>query len=233
MSLDFKLLTIESSDGADKILEMPSQPVSFPLNDDMRALAQRLKEQVVDMKGVGLAAPQINQPYSMIVIHIDEQACALRANAKPEPVQLFINPDFEGIGEPSSADWEGCFSVASQTGKIPRYERIKLSYQDEDGQKHEKEVSGFSARVLQHEIDHVKGTLITHHFKEGVPHGNPQDMAFLRLNDLNEEQLKLMRVLIEEVLSKEGADNRGYYQSLLDALNSRVSSTEQSDKPRM
>lgn len=71
---------------------------------------------------------------------------------------MMINPSYEPIeSKGKKADYEGCYSVSSKAGKVPRYQGIKGHYVDEQGQEHQKTEIGFYARVLQHEIDPLNG----------------------------------------------------------------------------
>ena len=83
---------------------------------------------------------------------------------KPYPMHEIINPEYvgleENVGENKVKDMEGCYSVRTICGRVPRYKRIKVTYQDREGKMVEKEEEGFYARVLQHEIDHLNGILI-------------------------------------------------------------------------
>lgn len=70
-----------------------------------------------------------------------------------------INPKIEILSEEKSEDWEGCFCFPNMMIKVPRYKYIKYSYQDLAGNLHEKEASGYHARAVQHELDHLNGVL--------------------------------------------------------------------------
>ena len=80
--------------------------------------------------------------------------------AKPYPMHEIINPEYEGVKEDMVKGMEGCYSVRSTCGQVTRYNKIRVTYQDREGRKVDKEEEGFYARVLQHEIDHLNGTLI-------------------------------------------------------------------------
>ena len=109
--------------------------------------------------GVGLAAPQVGVPAALSVIGI-----------KPTPTrpelerfeQVIINPSYEGVGRRKGM-WEGCQSIGSGKsilyGKAQRYSRVNARWLDENGEQHEKFLTGFVAQVFQHETDHLNGVV--------------------------------------------------------------------------
>ena len=112
----------------------------------------------VNPKGVGLAAPQIGVGSQVFI-------------TKPNPqsaVRVFINPIIldrdpnvtDGVPERGNK-LEGCLSIPNVWGKVKRTTKLKLQYQDESGELHEEEFSGFLATIIQHETDHVNGILFT------------------------------------------------------------------------
>ncbi len=105
--------------------------------------------------GVGLAAPQISHSVCVLVI-------ASRPNARyPDaPVMnpvVMINPEFKPLSEITEKDWEGCLSIPGIRALVPRYQKILIDYQDVDGKLQLLELSGFVARIFQHEYDHLQG----------------------------------------------------------------------------
>jgi len=214
--MDYELQTIESSQNKE-VLTQPAQKVIFPLNDDLLALVAHMKNRVVEIKGVGLAAPQINQPWQVVALHINQEAAAFRNDAKVLPVTILINPTYEPVkGTELKTDWEGCFSVENVTGKVPRYHQVFIKGQNEDGEQVAFEAEGFLARVYQHEIDHVHGMLIVDRLTEGTIHGHPKDMAKLRIQEMNPEQKAMMKTFIQEAIKN--GKSKAYYESLLDLL---------------
>ena len=107
--------------------------------------------------GVGLAAPQIGKSLQLAVIEIRKSA--VRPDIVPLPPTVIINPKIETVSKTKQSDWEGCLSLPSVRGLVPRHKRITVSYFDEAGKKQVMTFSGFRARVFQHEIDHLNGLL--------------------------------------------------------------------------
>lgn len=113
----------------------------------------------VKQYGVGLAAPQVGVSVALSVIGIKPTP------TRPDVVRfesVIINPSYEGIGR-RVALWEGCQSVGAGRsilyGKVPRYERIRADWHDEQGELHHEELEGFVAHVFQHETDHLQGIM--------------------------------------------------------------------------
>lgn len=114
-------------------------------------------------KGVGLAAPQINKAIRLFVIDSsrmydeDEKNDGIR--------EVFINAKMiEELGKEWSFE-EGCLSIPGIRDEVLRQEKIRIQYYDQKFKKHEKEFTGLTARVIQHEYDHIEGKLFIDHLK--------------------------------------------------------------------
>lgn len=116
--------------------------------------------------GVGLAAPQIGVPLRVLVL---EDRAELMAKLSPDelrerervevPVRVFINPVLRPVGDETRTFFEGCLSVQGYTGLVERSAEVEVTGLDERGQSHMMRVRGWPARILQHEVDHLDGTL--------------------------------------------------------------------------
>ncbi len=175
------LVTFENQSN-NKVLLEPAQDVSFPLSLELDTLVDAMLEKLVEIQGAGLAAPQVGYPYKIIVYQVLEIAKNFRADWQGSlPPTALINPTYEPIIEAGyTDDWEGCFSVETQMGKIRRYTSINFQGFDRLGNKVEGQASGYLARILQHEIDHLNGCLILKHFRNDLPFGSIQEMQKLR-----------------------------------------------------
>lgn len=143
------------------------QPVLHNETEDIEPDYPEVKKLIADMfetmyhsEGVGLAAPQIGLPISVIVI----DGTAL-ANDFPECKDLkfaLINPVLDVLDDvaPVSRE-EGCLSLPGLTEPVKRHEHVRLNWLDEDFVEHEKEFHGFAARIIQHEYDHLLGKVYT------------------------------------------------------------------------
>lgn len=194
------IINIEDSDkDVQRVLTTPSAEVNFPLTEQDKSEIAQIVERLNELGGVGLAAPQVNIHKRIITILIPEIAVALRNNAEqPVPMQVLINPSYEPLPDSEKyADWEGCYSVLETMGKVRRYDKIKLTYQDEQGNLIKTEVDGFYARVLQHEIDHINGKLIIHRLEKDDLQGTPEEMRDLQIAEYTPRQVELLRNHLE------------------------------------
>ena len=128
---------------------------------DLKELMANMFETMYASDGVGLAAPQIGRNDRIVVI----DASPLAENF-PECdgfKRTLINPEIEILDGPQISRSEGCLSLPGLSEDVKRVEHIRLSYLDEDFQPHEEEISGFAARVVQHECDHLEGIVYMDH----------------------------------------------------------------------
>jgi peptide deformylase len=109
-----------------------------------------------EYEGVGLAGPQIHLPLRVFVFEVQEKVAKRRGIAKLSAGVLF-NAVYEPIGTDTITDWEGCLSVPFLGGEVPRYKRLRLRGLDHEGNETELEVTDFTARIFQHEVDHTDG----------------------------------------------------------------------------
>ncbi len=140
------------------------------LNTTIEAMANALFEQV---DGIGIAAPQLGISKQIFlvtadVLDLDALDKRLGANrhsppkkrrVSPEEYLVCINPTFTKLSSKKSSDVEGCLSVRGQYGDVMRPEKVSITYFDEKGVSHSRGASGLLARVFQHEMDHLQGTL--------------------------------------------------------------------------
>ena len=143
-------------------------PVLRQESADVTADYPELKKLVSDMfetmyasEGVGLAAPQIGRNDRIVVIDADpvkdnHPECAGRK-------LVLINPEIEILDGDKVTRGEGCLSLPGLSENVQRVEHIRLSWLDEDLKPHEEEISGFLARIVQHECDHLEGMLYIDH----------------------------------------------------------------------
>lgn len=197
MDLPLEIIQIEQANTA-AILKASAEQVSFPLNTENLALIHAMKDKLYQLEGVGLAAPQVKHNKRIVAIYIPENAALLRENVKPYPMHILINPTYIAVDDNQLQDFEGCYSVASKAGKVPRYQTIQLTYQNEQGQFITTKVSGFYARVVQHEIDHLNGILIIDRLTPSCLQGTIEEMMVERRKELSPEK----RVLYDQLMEK-------------------------------
>lgn len=105
--------------------------------------------------GVGIAAPQVAQSYRLFIV-------ASRPNPRyPDAPEMeptaMINPKIVEVSEEKVKGWEGCLSVTGYRGLVPRYQTLRVEYQDRNGTLHTQVFQDFVARIIQHELDHLDG----------------------------------------------------------------------------
>lgn len=131
-----------------------------------RDLVDNMRETMRDARGVGLAAPQIGLPLKLAVIEdrSEYQRNATREQLAqrertPVPFHVIINPKLTLLDSPTFEYFEGCLSIDGYTAIVPRAQRVRVECLNENGRPWTIEASGWYARILQHEIDHLHGVL--------------------------------------------------------------------------
>jgi peptide deformylase len=141
------------------ILRQRAAAIEDPTAPWVRRLADDMIETMHDAGGTGLAAPQVHQPWRMVVFFVSGERLSSLPADQPQELTVLVNPVVELLGRERAFGWEGCLSVPGLRGIVPRHLRIRYSATGLDGETIEREVEGFHARVLQHECDHLDGIL--------------------------------------------------------------------------
>ncbi len=134
-----------------------ARPVQEFGTPQLRALVADMLETMRAAQGVGLAAPQIGVDLQLVIFGFEQNERYPDESAVPFTVLL--NPLLTPLGTALEEGWEGCLSVPGMRGVVPRFARIVYRGFDLDGTAIEREADGFHARVVQHECDHLIGTL--------------------------------------------------------------------------
>ncbi len=124
---------------------------------ELHSLLADMRDTMLAMDGVGLAAPQIGENLRVVIFEVAGNPRYPDAEAVPQTV--LINPVITPLKKTMEEDWEGCLSVPGLRGMVPRYTHIRYQGRDEYGALIDRTVSGFHARVVQHECDHLDGIL--------------------------------------------------------------------------
>ncbi|WP_338414996.1 peptide deformylase [uncultured Sphaerotilus sp.] len=124
---------------------------------ELHALVADLFDTMHAVNGAGLAAPQIGVDLAVVIFGFGQNQ--RYPDAPPVPRTVLINPTVTALSDEEEDGWEGCLSVPGLRGVVPRWSRIRYSGWDQTGERIEREVTGFHARVVQHECDHLIGTL--------------------------------------------------------------------------
>lgn len=128
---------------------------------DLQSLIEQMKESMYESDGIGLAAPQIGKSIRLLVIDAD-----ILKDDFPECKgfkRVMINAHILEFGEETRSENEGCLSLPGIQEKVERPTSIRIAYMDENFKAHEEEISGFAARIVQHEYDHLEGKLFVDH----------------------------------------------------------------------
>ena len=147
----------------DPVLHRPAEPVT-EFDDALRALVDDMFETCEAAPGVGLAAPQVGVGKRLFVWMYDEQDEAPERGVAINP-ELWLSPPEPGL--PGEDEIEGCLSFPGERFALRRSERALLRAQDINGEPFEIEASGWFARIMQHEFDHLDGILYIDRLDDG------------------------------------------------------------------
>jgi peptide deformylase len=141
------------------VLRGVAAAVDDPAAPWVRRLVADMVETMEDAGGTGIAAPQVHQPYRIVVYRVPEERLTEMPGDVAQDLTVLINPVVESIGQECALGWEGCLSVPGLRGVVPRHLRVRYRGAGLDGEVIERQVEGFHARVVQHECDHLDGIL--------------------------------------------------------------------------
>ena len=124
-------------------------------SSENQRLIDDMIETMKEYDGIGLAAVQVHESKQIAVLEVADNP---RYPQKPSvPLSVLINPKITPLSDEMEEDWEGCLSIVELRGIVPRYKRIRVLARGQDGTELDFEASGFHARVIQHEWDHLQG----------------------------------------------------------------------------
>lgn len=156
--------------------------VADPAAPDIARLVRDMAETLEDAGGVGLAAPQV---YTSLRLFIYQVPGSRMEDSEPVQLTAVINPKITPMPGGMELGWEGCLSIPGLRAAVPRYRNLHLAGFDLSGAPIDREISGFHARVVQHEYDHLNGVLY------------PMRMSDFRYFGFNEETLRYPQDLPE------------------------------------
>jgi len=142
--------------GDPRLLERSGEVQRFGTSELAELLAD-MRDTMRDADGAGLAAPQIGVPLRVVIFSVE--ANPRYPDAEPVPYTELVNPILTPLSGEEEDGWEGCLSVPGFRGVVPRYTRLRYEGFDPLGNPIRRDVSGFHARVVQHETDHLDGIL--------------------------------------------------------------------------
>lgn len=158
-----------------------AEPISDFASTGLRELLADMRDTMQALQGVGLAAPQIGIGLRVVIFGNPAEAETAEKNSRyPDadgvPYTVLINPVITALSESSEEGWEGCLSVPGLRGSVPRYLKIRYQGYNEQGALIDRAVSGFHARVVQHECDHLDGILYPMRINDMTKFGFTQEL---------------------------------------------------------
>jgi peptide deformylase len=151
-----------------------AEPVDRFDTRELHDLLADMRDTMHHMNGAGLAAPQIGVGLRVVIFGV--QSNSRYPDAEEVPETVLINPFITPLGDEIEEDWEGCLSVPGLRGMVPRHARIRYQGQDEYGALIDRTVSGFHARVVQHECDHLDGILYPMRIRDLTKFGYSEEL---------------------------------------------------------
>jgi len=168
------------------LLLQVSEPVTKFNTPELETLIADMFDTMASLNGAGLAAPQIGVLKRLVIFGVEENP--RYPDAEPVPTTILINPVIKPLGKAVDDDWEGCLSVPGMRGLVPRYSKIRYTGVDQYGQPIERVASGFHARVVQHECDHLDGILYPQRIKDMRMFGLESELFKERESDVEEKE---------------------------------------------
>jgi peptide deformylase len=141
----------------DPRLLAPARPVEDFASLELARLIVDMHDTMRSLNGAGLAAPQIGVGLQVVLFEVD--ANPRYPDVETVPLTVLINPVLTPMSDEVEEGWEGCLSVPGMRGLVPRHAALRYQGFDATGQPIDRSVTGFHARVVQHEVDHLNGIL--------------------------------------------------------------------------
>ena len=178
------------------VLSRIAEPVADPQAPEIHRLIADMVDTMADAPGIGLAAPQVHVPKRLVVFHVPEGRARMAAEEEGEekgededgddededeaseavPMTVLINPEIEFLSDEVKFGIEACLSLPDMVGMVPRYTHIRYKALAPDGSAIEREASGYHARVVQHECDHLDGILYPMRMEDLSTFGYAEEM---------------------------------------------------------
>lgn len=139
----------------DPVLRLQAEAVVDVHDAEIVRIIEAMQATLAATSGVGIAAPQISE--SVRIVIVASRPTPRYPSAPLMEPTVMINPSFQALSEIQEKDWEGCLSIPGIRALVPRYQEIKVCYTDQQGGSVETQLTGFVARIFQHEFDHLGG----------------------------------------------------------------------------
>mgnify|MGYP001592998709 CR=1 FL=1 len=148
----------------DPLLLQKAAPVERFDTPELHELIGDMHDTMTALDGAGIAAPQIGVSLQVVIFGVGKNP--RYPDAEEVPYTVLINPQLMALSEEMEDGWEGCLSVPGMRGVVPRYTQVRYRGFDPMGNAIDRTVSGFHARVVQHEVDHLWGILYPMRIKD-------------------------------------------------------------------
>ena len=139
------------------LLQRVAAPVTCFGTAELRRLVSDMDDTMRALSGAGIAAPQIGISLRVVIFEVTHNP--RYPQAEPVPYTVLVNPVLDPLGDERDEAWEGCLSVPGLRGRVSRHTNLRYRGFDLDGRPIDRTVTGFHARVVQHEVDHLDGIL--------------------------------------------------------------------------
>ncbi len=170
------------------VLMRPAEPVADPAAPRILRLLADMAETLADADGAGLAAPQVHVPLRVVMFRAPPERPVDGPDEDEVPLTILINPEIEPLSDETALGWEGCLSLPGMLGEVPRHLDIRYRGLGIDGAQIERLASGFHARVVQHECDHLDGILYPMRIDDLSRFGFVEEMRRLAATDASADQ---------------------------------------------
>jgi len=137
------------------VLRQVAKSVPLPLSKAHGRLIDQMIATMKKARGVGIAAPQVGVGLRLFIVAPEPSVRYPKAPKMP-PVAM-INPQLVRHSKKMATDWEGCLSIPGLRARVPRYQSVEIEFTARDGRRLAGKLSGFVARIFQHEFDHING----------------------------------------------------------------------------
>ena len=148
----------------DPVLLQVAKPVDRFDTPELHTLIQDMHDTMESLNGAGLAAPQIGVSLQVVIFGFEKNQ--RYPDADEVPFTVLLNPQLTPLSDEQEDGWEGCLSVPGMRGMVPRFAHLRYQGVDQYGTAIDRTVSGFHARVVQHECDHLQGILYPMRIKD-------------------------------------------------------------------
>jgi peptide deformylase len=141
------------------VLRLRAEEVPDPTAPEIKTLVADMLETMVAVNGAGIAAPQVFVPKRVVIFTVPPARSTGDEYDQPQGLTAIVNPVIEPLSEETELGVEGCLSVPGLRGWVPRYKKLRYRGVTPDGEAIDRIATGWHARVVQHEFDHLDGIL--------------------------------------------------------------------------